>query len=90
MQKKKVASTRAIDAAKPAAKVYSIRDGATGGLFYLIWPTGRKTVSLMFRFGGRLQKLKLGTWEALGLAGSRKAANAVLAQVSQGTNPISA
>jgi integrase len=86
---KKIATTRTIDTAKPAEKTYKKRDGLIPALYYVIRPTGVKSVILQFRFAGRQEKLTLGNWEVLGLSGSREAAKVALRQLSEGINPKS-
>jgi integrase len=69
---------------KPRATRYEIADGGQRGLKVVVFPSGKKSFIVRYRFGGIKRKLTLGD---IGLAAARKAAADALYQVHQGHDP---
>lgn len=77
--------------------VHALSPPATGQVDYFdskppslglrVTPHGRKTWFIMYRSGGRLRRLTLGTYPALSLADARQQAMAVRHAVAQGDDP---
>jgi integrase len=74
----------AIDKLKPKATRYEIPDGGQRGLLIVVFPSGKKSFIVRYRFAGIKRKLTLGD---IGLAAARKAAAEALYEVHQGRDP---
>jgi integrase len=57
------------------------------GFFVRVSPRGRKTFGVLYRQGGRLRRMTLGTSPPLTLAGARKDATSVLRDAAHGLDP---
>ncbi len=57
------------------------------GLCLRVTYKGRKSWALMYRHGGKLRRLTLGSYPALGLVKARRAARKALEMVADGTDP---
>lgn len=74
----------AIDRLKPRATRFEVPDGGQRGLLVAIFPSGKKSFVVRYRFGGIKRKLTLG---GISLAAARKAAAAALYEVHEGRDP---
>jgi integrase len=74
----------AIDRLKPKAARYEVPDGGQRGLLAVVFPSGKKSFVVRYRFGGVKRKLTLG---GISLAAARKAAAAALYEVHEGRDP---
>jgi integrase len=74
-----------IAALKPKPARYEVSDPQQRGLRVAVYPTGRRTFIVRYRYGGRSKKLTLQPGINIGQA--RKLASDALFQVSQGTDP---
>jgi integrase len=73
---------------QPRARRYAVPDGGCRGLYLNVYPTGRKSWSVRYRFGGIPRNLTLDGF--LPLAQARMAATKALADVAQGGDPAAA
>jgi len=74
-----------IAALKPKAVGYEVSDPQQRGLRIAVYPSGRRTFIVRYRFEGRSKKLTL--QPGISLVAARKAAADALFQVSQVTTP---
>jgi integrase len=74
-----------IAALKPKALGYEVSDPQQRGLRIAVYPSGRRTFIVRYRFDGRSKKLTL--QPGISLVAARKAAADALFQVSQGDDP---
>jgi integrase len=90
MSKHHVAKLTAIsvEKARPRDQRYAIPDSGCRGLYLNVYPTGRKSFSVRYRFDGASKNLTLDGFPPL--AEARKAATAALAEVVQGRDPAAA
>jgi integrase len=79
-------TTIAIENARPREQRYSIPDSGCRGLYLNVYPTGRKSWSVRYRFVGVSKNLTLDGFPSL--AQARKAATTALAEVVQGRDPV--
>ena len=77
----------AIEKLRPKANRYEVPDGGQRGLLVAVFPSGKKSFIVRYRFGGVKRKLTLG---GVGLAAARKAAAAALYEVHEGRDPAEA
>jgi integrase len=77
----------AVDRLKAGPRRYEIPDGGQRGLLVAVFPSGKKSFIVRYRFGGRKRKLTLG---GVSLAAARKAAAAALYEVHEGRDPAGA
>lgn len=75
----------AIKTAKPQDKAYKLFDG--GGLYLEIAPSGGKWWRYKYRFGGKEQRLSLGTYPDVGLKEARTRHAAERQKIADGINP---
>ncbi len=81
-------TARFIDSIKPLAEGrIEYWDASTPGFGLRVAPSGRKTWVVMYRAGGRLRRLSLGTYPALSLGSAREAAKDALRDVAKGKDP---
>ena len=78
-------SKASVEAAKPAASVYVLRDTDPAGLILRVQPSGKKAWAVTW---GRGQARNLGTFPVLTLAGARHAATLALAEVAAHGAPV--
>src|SRR5262245_59129887 len=74
----------AIAKLKPGPNRYEIPDAGQRGLLVVVFPSGKKSFIVRYRFAGIKRKLTLGD---IGLAAARKAAAEALYEVHQGRDP---
>jgi len=74
-----------VEKARPRDRRYAIPDSGCRGLYLNVYPTGRKSWSVRYRFAGSSKNLTLDGFPPL--AQARKAATAALAEVVQGRDP---
>jgi len=74
----------AIEKLKPKAKRYEVPDPGQRGLLVVVFPSGKKSFIVRYRFHGVKRKLTLGH---IGLAAARKLAGDALFEVAQGRDP---
>jgi integrase len=74
-----------IAALKPKAARYEVSDPQQRGLRVAVYPTGRRTFIVRYRYAGRPRKLTL--QPGINVSQARKLASDALFQVSQGTDP---
>src|SRR5262249_34910469 len=74
----------AVDKLKPKPTRYEISDSGQRGLLIVVFPSGKKSFIVRYRFGGVKRKLTLG---GISLAAARKAAAAALYDVHEGRDP---
>ena len=77
-----------IENASPREQRYAIPDSGCRGLYLNVYPRGRKSWSVRYRFNGASKNLTLDGFPLL--AQARKAATAALADVGQGRDPAAA
>jgi integrase len=77
-----------IENARARAQRYAIPDGGCRGLYLNVYPSGRKSWSVRYRFGGVPRNLTLDGFPSL--AQARIGATKVLAEVAQGKDPAAA
>jgi len=75
----------AIKSAKPKDKPYKLSDG--GGLYLEVAPSGGKWWRYKYRFGGKEQRLSLGTYPDVGLKEVRTRHAAERQKIADGINP---
>jgi Arm DNA-binding domain len=80
----KALTSIAIDNLKPQAARYEVPDGGQRGLLLVVFPSGKKSFVVRYRFNGVQRKLTLG---GMSLAAARKAAAAALYEVHEGRDP---
>jgi integrase len=82
-------TVKAIEALKPRAERYIVRDAEVSGLELRVHTDGTKAWSLRYRANGQQRRLKLGAYdpERLTLAAARKTANRELRKVDGGVDP---
>jgi len=80
-------TTIAIDKLRPRVTRYEVQDDGQRGLLLVVFPSGKKSFVVRYRFGGMQRKLTLG---GLSLAAARKAAAAALYEVHEGRDPAEA
>ncbi len=85
-------TVRAIDALKPGAARVEVADGATGGLYLVVQPSGLKSWAYRYRspVDGRPRKLTIGPYPAFGLADAREEAAKAARSVKRGVDPADA
>lgn len=79
---------KAIDAAKPREKAYSLTDG--GGLIIEILPGGSKTWRYKYHLQGKREKVTLGAYPAVGIKAARDKHEELRALVEAGKSPAKA
>jgi len=77
-----------IENSRPRVQRYAVPDSGCRGLYLNVYPTGRKSWSVRYRFGGITRNLTLDGFPSL--AQARIAATKVLAEVAQGKDPAAA
>jgi integrase len=77
----------AIEKLRPKASRYEVPDGGQRGLLLAVFPSGKKSFIVRYRFGGVKRKLTLG---GVSLVAARKAAAAALYEVHEGRDPAEA
>jgi integrase len=77
----------AVDKLRPKASRYEVPDGGQRGLLVVVFPSGKKSFIVRYRYGGIKRKLTLG---GINLAAARKAAAAALYEVHEGSDPAEA
>lgn len=75
---------------KPESGRIEIWDGSLPGFGLRVSSTGRRTWIVMYRKGGVLRRLTLGTYPTLGLADTRGAARDAMHDVAHGGDPATA
>jgi integrase len=83
----KILTAVAVDRLKARPSRYEIPDGGQRGLLVAVFPSGKKSFIVRYRFGGRKRKLTLG---GVSLAAARKAAAAAMYEVHEGRDPAGA
>src|SRR5262245_2496287 len=83
----KILTQRAVDAAKPKAKRYGLRDGLVPGLRLIVHPSAVKSFVLFARINGKLVNLKVGNAAVMTLAQARAEARRLLTMVARGEDP---
>jgi integrase len=74
----------AVDKLRARPSRYEVPDGGQRGLLVVVFPSGKKSFIVRYRFGVRKRKLTLG---GMSLAAARKAAAAALYEVHEGRDP---
>jgi integrase len=77
----------AVDKLKARPGRYEVADAGQRGLLVAVFPSGKKSFIVRYRFGGVKRKLTLG---GVSLAAARKAAAAALYEVHEGRDPAEA
>ena len=81
-------TTRWVEAVKPTdATQVDYFDGRTTGFGLRVSRTGRKSWFCMYRQGGRLRRLTIGTYPELTLADAREQAKGALHEAARGADP---
>lgn len=80
-------TARAVEQAKPEARVCEIPDGGLPGLYLVIQPSGTRSFALRYRHIGRTRNMTLGRWPAFSLGEARDAARAALRAIAEGRDP---
>lgn len=85
-------TVRGIDALKPGETRVEVSDGAAGGLFLVVQPSGLKSWAFRYRspVDGRARKLTIGSYPAFGLADAREGAAEAARSVKRGVDPADA
>jgi integrase len=76
-----------VDKLKAKTSRYEVPDGQQRGLLLAVFPSGKKSFIVRYRFGKKKRKLTLGQ---VSLAAARKAAAAALFDVHEGRDPAAA
>lgn len=71
----------------PSARMIDYQDAQQAGFGLRVYQTGTKTFFYRYRFGGKLQRLNLGTYPATKLADARKNARKAQIMAREGFNP---
>lgn len=74
-----------INAAKPAAKAYNLRDSQ--GLYLRVQPNGSKLWRLNYRYLAKQKTLHLGPWPQISLAAARTRREEARRQIAEGIDP---
>jgi hypothetical protein len=77
----------AVDKLKRKTTRYEVPDGGQRGLLVVVFPSGKKSFIVRYRYGCVKRKLTLG---GISLAAARKAAAAALYEVHEGRDPAEA
>src|SRR5439155_8941838 len=72
---------------KPSNKRVNYFDKDLPGFHVRVTPNGVKTFSVMYRHGGRLRRMTIGTYPPLTLADARDAAREALRKAAKGEDP---
>ena len=83
----KILTAIAIDKLRPGPTRYEFPDAGQRGLLLVVFPSGKKSFIVRYRFAGIKRKLTLGD---IGLAAARKTAAEALYEVHQGRDPADA
>jgi integrase len=85
-------TVRGIEALKPGETRVEVSDGAAGGLFLVVQPSGLKSWAFRYRspVDGRARKLTIGSYPAFGLADARDEAAEAARSVKRGVDPADA
>ena len=86
-QMTKALTAVAVDKLKRKTTRYEVPDGGQRGLLVVVFPSGKKSFIVRYRYGGVKRKLTLG---GISLAAARKAAAAALYEVHEGRDPAEA
>jgi hypothetical protein len=78
-------SAISVENMRPRVQRYAVPDSGCRGLYLNVYPTGRKSWSVRYRFAGTPKNLTLDGF--LPLAQARKAATNALAELAQGRDP---
>jgi integrase len=81
-------SAISIENMRPREQRYAVPDSGCRGLYLNVYPTGRKSWSVRYRFGGATRNFTLDGSPSL--AQARVAATKALAEVAQGNDPAAA
>src|SRR5476651_1042642 len=77
----------AVEKLKKKDARYEVPDGGQRGLLIVVFPSGKKSFIVRYRFGGIKRKLTLGH---IPLVAARKAAGDALYEIAQGRDPAKA
>ncbi|MDF1527401.1 MAG: tyrosine-type recombinase/integrase [bacterium] len=80
-------TVKSIEALKPRAERYEVREKGRRGLAIRVSPTGTKTWVSIYRFGGRLRRMTHGDFPVIGIEDAHKAHAAVREAVKQNRDP---
>ncbi len=80
-------NARAVEGLKPSSKRVDYFDKDLPGFHVRVTPSGVKTFSVMYRHGGRLRRMTIGTYPPLTLADARDAAREALRKAAKGEDP---
>lgn len=83
-------TAKSVAALKPAEKRFEVFDTNLAGFGIRVTPNGVKTFGVMFRHGGRLRRLTIGTYPPLTLADARDRAKEALRAAQLGDDPAAA
>jgi integrase len=78
-------TVKEVEAAKPSAKGYTIRD--RDGLFLFVAHTGVKSWHFRYSFAQKQQRISFGTYPEISLQRARKLTSLARTQVADGTDP---
>jgi integrase len=88
MKPDKTLTKEVIEKAVPKDKDYTLQDTTVPGFGIRVWPSGRKTFTVLYRNETRQRKrMTIGTYPTLTLQQARDRAREILAQVLQGADP---
>ena len=79
-------SNRACLAAKPKIKPYKMTDGE--GLYLEVTPIGTKFWRLKYRLYGKENRISIGAYPAVSIAGARKAKEEIRKEIKAGIDPV--
>ncbi|MGJ0510349.1 MAG: tyrosine-type recombinase/integrase [Methylocystis sp.] len=82
-----IATVKEVDALKPEAKEFAVKDAKTEGLWLTVKPSGVKSWVLFYSFAGKQRKLTVGP---LPLADARKKAAEARILIAEGMDPARA
>jgi len=86
----KTLTTRTIEALKPGATRREVADGAIGGLYLIVQPSGAKSWAYRYRLAGKGAKLTLGAFPAIGAQAARLLAGEAAVALARGIDPATA
>jgi integrase len=78
---------RTVEALKPQAQPFEVRDDMLPGLLLRVQPSGQKTFYLDYRLNGRRNRYKLGVYGNVSPEGARTLAQGIAGEVARGIDP---
>lgn len=83
----KALTVKTIENIKPGAVRQEVSDGEVRGLYLTVFPSGKASWILRYRFGGRTRKFTIGGAPEIGLKDARDIARMAHVQIANGQDP---